>query len=160
MASHATWLCFLHILHETCFLHRCRCDQSILTGESGSIEKSTEPVDSRKAVYQDKTCIMFSVRLWSESLLERVGHPETLLTASFSLCPSHCVQGIAPDKCIPFWVITMKHRGDLSQGTVVTAGRARAIVIGTGARTAIGKIHDAMTDQVSLCSVTGCYRLL
>ncbi len=32
---------------------------------------------------------------------------------------------------------------------MVTAGRARAIVIGTGARTAIGKIHDAMTDQVS-----------
>ncbi len=40
----------------------------------------------------------------------------------------------------------------MGQGTVVTAGRARAIAIGTGARTAIGKIHDAMTDQVSKAS--------
>lgn len=34
------------------------------------------------------------------------------------------------------------------QGTVVTAGRARCVVIGTGTSTAIGKIHDAMTDAV------------
>ena len=33
------------------------------------------------------------------------------------------------------------------QGTVVTAGRARCVVVGTGSRTAIGKIHDAMASQ-------------
>ena len=36
------------------------------------------------------------------------------------------------------------------QGTVVTAGRARCVVVGTGTSTAIGKIHDAMTDAVRL----------
>jgi magnesium-transporting ATPase (P-type) len=35
------------------------------------------------------------------------------------------------------------------QGTLVTSGRARAVVVGTGAATAIGRIRDAMTVQVS-----------
>eukprot|EP00884_Botryococcus_braunii_P019514 jgi/Botrbrau1/6246/Bobra.0129s0001.2 len=68
-----------------------RADQSILTGESGSAAKSTAAVPSRKAVYQDKHCILFS-------------------------------------------------------GTVITVGRARAVVTGTGPSTAIGKIRDAMVE--------------
>ena len=36
--------------------------QSILTGESSSVEKYLESTQSRKAVYQDKTCLLFSVR--------------------------------------------------------------------------------------------------
>ena len=39
-----------------------RADQSILTGESGSVQKFIDPTESRNAVYQDKTCLMFSVR--------------------------------------------------------------------------------------------------
>ncbi|CAL8471661.1 g11203 [Coccomyxa elongata] len=70
-----------------------RVDQSILTGESGSVEKYLEPVRDRKAVYQDKTNLLFS-------------------------------------------------------GTVVTAGRARAVVVGSGQDTAIGKIRDAMAEAV------------
>lgn len=35
--------------------------QSILTGESGSVEKYLEAVRDRKAVYQDKTNLLFSV---------------------------------------------------------------------------------------------------
>ncbi len=38
------------------------CLQSILTGESSSVEKYLESTQSRKAVYQDKTCLLFSVR--------------------------------------------------------------------------------------------------
>lgn len=38
-----------------------RCDQSILTGESGSVEKQVEAVHVPNAVVQDKTCMMFSV---------------------------------------------------------------------------------------------------
>lgn len=68
-------------------------DQSILTGESGSVEKFTAAVaaTAAAAVIQDKTCVAFG-------------------------------------------------------GTVVTGGKARGVVIGTGARTAIGKIRDAMHD--------------
>jgi magnesium-transporting ATPase (P-type) len=36
--------------------------QSILTGESHSVEKHTEATTNPKAVYQDKTNILFSVR--------------------------------------------------------------------------------------------------
>lgn len=36
--------------------------QSILTGESGSVAKFVDAVSTRKAVYQDKTCLLFSVR--------------------------------------------------------------------------------------------------
>jgi magnesium-transporting ATPase (P-type) len=36
--------------------------QSLLTGESQSVEKQTEPVHNEKAVYQDKTNMLFSVR--------------------------------------------------------------------------------------------------
>ncbi|CAL5220117.1 g2070 [Coccomyxa viridis] len=68
-----------------------RVDQSILTGESGSVEKSLAAVPDQKAVYQDKTCLLFA-------------------------------------------------------GTVVTAGRARAAVVGTGQNTAIGQIRDAMAE--------------
>ena len=67
-------------------------DQSILTGESGSVEKVAGAVAAgAAAVIQDKTCVAFG-------------------------------------------------------GTVVTGGKARGVVIGTGAHTAIGKIRDAMHD--------------
>ena len=68
-------------------------DQSILTGESGSVEKFTAAVaaTARAAWMQDKTCVAFRAR-WSP------------------------------------------------------AASARGVVIGTGARTAIGKIRDAMHD--------------
>lgn len=36
--------------------------QSLLTGESAAVEKHTAPVLNAKAVYQDKTNMMFSVR--------------------------------------------------------------------------------------------------
>ena len=37
------------------------CLQSILTGESGSVEKHLAAVQDPKAVYQDKTCLLYSV---------------------------------------------------------------------------------------------------
>ncbi len=37
--------------------------QSILTGESHSVEKFTDAVTVQKAVYQDKTNILFSVSI-------------------------------------------------------------------------------------------------
>jgi len=66
-----------------------RVDQSILTGESESVSKSTEAVGLAKAVNQDKVNTVFS-------------------------------------------------------GTVVTAGRGRGVVVGTGESTALGKIRTAM----------------
>lgn len=57
-----------------------RADQSILTGESNSVEKTIEAFRGGKAVYQDKKCIVFS-------------------------------------------------------GTMVTTGRARGVVVGTGNNT-------------------------
>lgn len=42
-------------------LLRCAALQSILTGESGSVDKSPEVVDTAKAVVQDKTNMLFSV---------------------------------------------------------------------------------------------------
>lgn len=75
-----------------------RIDQSILTGESGSVGKETAAVIvassnniGGRVVAQDKINIAFS-------------------------------------------------------GTIVTAGRGRGVVIGTGAATAIGKIRDAMAE--------------
>jgi P-type Ca2+ transporter type 2A len=76
-----------------------RIDQSILTGESGSVGKETAAVIVGSAndnvggrvVAQDKINVAFS-------------------------------------------------------GTIVTAGRGRGVVIGTGAATAIGKIRDAMAE--------------
>ncbi|KAK4277395.1 hypothetical protein QN277_015400 [Acacia crassicarpa] len=66
-----------------------RVDQAILTGESNSVAKELEITTATKAVYQDKTNILFS-------------------------------------------------------GTVVVAGRARAIVVGVGHNTAMGSIRDSM----------------
>lgn len=38
-----------------------RVDQSILTGESGSVSKETDAIEQSKAVYQDQTNVAFSV---------------------------------------------------------------------------------------------------
>ena len=35
--------------------------QAILTGESVSVDKQIKAVDDLRALYQDKTCILFSV---------------------------------------------------------------------------------------------------
>ncbi|KAM7255629.1 hypothetical protein ACFE04_008527 [Oxalis oulophora] len=69
--------------------NQLRVDQAILTGESFSVEKELESSIATKAVYQDKTNILFS-------------------------------------------------------GTVVVEGRARAVVVGVGANTAMGSIRDSM----------------
>ncbi|XP_030528480.1 calcium-transporting ATPase 3, endoplasmic reticulum-type isoform X2 [Rhodamnia argentea] len=71
------------------FSDQLRVDQAILTGESCSVEKELACTLTTKAVYQDKTNILFS-------------------------------------------------------GTVVVSGRARAIVVGVGANTAMGSIRDSM----------------
>ena len=44
--------------HDRCVFP---CLQSILTGESGSVEKHLAAVQDPKAVYQDKTCLLYSV---------------------------------------------------------------------------------------------------
>jgi len=76
-----------------------RVDQAILTGESSSVAKSLDRTTVQKAVYQDKTSILFS-------------------------------------------------------GTVVTVGRARAVVTGVGSKTAMGKIRDAMSESVAVSLLT------
>jgi len=73
------------------FSSQLRCDQAILTGESDSVLKDLKPCATAQAVYQDKTCMLFS-------------------------------------------------------GTVITVGRARAVVAATGGRTAIGRIHSAIVE--------------
>lgn len=45
--------------------------QSILTGESSSVEKYMEATQSRKAVYQDKTCLLFAVKPASPLFLDQ-----------------------------------------------------------------------------------------
>ncbi|EIM90424.1 Ca-transporting ATPase [Stereum hirsutum FP-91666 SS1] len=71
-----------------------RIDQAILTGESVSVNKSTEVVPDLKAVKQDMTNMLFS-------------------------------------------------------GTTVVNGSARAIVVFTGQRTAIGDIHKSISSQIN-----------
>ena len=70
-------------------------DQSLLTGESHSVEKQLAPCLLPGSVYQDMTCMLFS-------------------------------------------------------GTLIVAGRARGVVVGTGANTAIGEKQPALLDN--LCS--------
>ncbi|KAH7427301.1 hypothetical protein KP509_10G038200 [Ceratopteris richardii] len=71
--------------------NQLRVDQAILTGESCSVTKTLDATTAEKAVYQDKTNVLFS-------------------------------------------------------GTVVTVGRARAVVINIGSNTAMGKIRDAISE--------------
>ncbi|KAF5739482.1 calcium-transporting ATPase 3 endoplasmic reticulum-type isoform X1 [Tripterygium wilfordii] len=73
--------------------NQLRVDQAILTGESCSVEKDLLSTVAAKAVYQDKTNILFS-------------------------------------------------------GTVVVAGRARAVVVGVGVNTAMGSIRDSILHTV------------
>jgi Ca2+ transporting ATPase len=43
----------------------------------------------------------------------------------------------------------------LFSGTVVTVGHARAIVVGVGSKTAMGKIRDAMSESVNVSNSVG-----
>lgn len=95
-----------------------RIDQSILTGESVSVIKHTDPVPDPRSVNQDKKNILFSV------------------SAIINLVKSifitfHCCNGI----------FFSRH-----QGTNVSAGKARGVVVGTGLDTAIGKIRTEMSE--------------
>jgi Ca2+ transporting ATPase len=71
-----------------------RIDQAILTGESTSVNKTTESIQDPKAVKQDMTNMLFS-------------------------------------------------------GTTVVNGNAKAVVVYTGQKTAIGDIHKSITSQIS-----------
>lgn len=71
-----------------------RVDQAVLTGESCSVVKNIDATNAEKAVYQDKTNILFS-------------------------------------------------------GTVVTVGHARAIVVNTGSKTAMGTIRHAISESAN-----------
>jgi Ca2+ transporting ATPase len=71
-----------------------RVDQAILTGESVSVSKYTEPIKDERAVNQDQINMLFS-------------------------------------------------------GTTIVLGKLRAIVVRTGQHTAIGRIHDSITSQIS-----------
>lgn len=88
-----------------------RIDQAILTGESISVHKSVDAVPDPKAVKQDMTNILFSVRI-------RHFQCTQFLTSS-------------------------------SQGTTVVNGNAKAIVVYTGEKTAIGDIHKSISSQIS-----------
>lgn len=59
--------------------------QSILTGESGSVAKFTDVVTAQKAVYQDKTCLLFSARPAASCVLQ----------AGWSVCT--CWSGVFAD---------------------------------------------------------------
>ena len=61
-------LCHIAYCPMALILGSCLCrapagTQSILTGESGSVAKFVDAVSTRKAVYQDKTCLLFSACL-------------------------------------------------------------------------------------------------
>lgn len=88
-----------------------RVDQAILTGESQSVHKSVGVVPDHKAVKQDMTNMLFSVRV------------------VFYLTLYNCLLR--------------------NQGTSVVNGNARAIVVFTGQRTAIGDIHKSISSQIS-----------
>ena len=88
-----------------------RVDQAILTGESISVHKSVALVKDSRAVKQDMTNILFSVRA-------------RVTRSHFALLISN-------------------------QGTTVVNGSARAVVVFTGQRTAIGDIHKSISSQIS-----------
>ena len=60
-ALHAKSLYQIHLFYRFSLTCISLVVQSILTGESDSVAKSVEAHASQKAVYQDKTCLLFSV---------------------------------------------------------------------------------------------------
>uniref|UniRef100_A0A0E0GTB3 Calcium-transporting ATPase n=1 Tax=Oryza nivara TaxID=4536 RepID=A0A0E0GTB3_ORYNI len=106
--------------------HQLRVDQAILTGESCSVAKELESTSTMNAVYQDKTNILFSNITNRDNLhLNEYGH--FLLSIRFIAVILYLLSAFFASK-----------------GTVVVAGRARAVVIGVGSNTAMGSIRDAM----------------
>ncbi|KPP69092.1 sarcoplasmic/endoplasmic reticulum calcium ATPase 2-like [Scleropages formosus] len=97
-----------------------RVDQSILTGESVSVIKHTDPVPDPRAVNQDKKNMLFSVGL-SNNIPGNVFVP----------------------RCQPKQGLTCSW---LFQGTNIAAGKAVGVVVATGINTEIGKIRDEMTS--------------
>lgn len=98
-----------------------RIDQSILTGESVSVIKHTDPVPDPRAVNQVIDRYPFSFFLPFQRLI--------IITYNSIFC------FVAQDK-----------KNILFSGTNVAAGKARGVVIGTGLNTAIGKIRTEMSE--------------
>ena len=94
-----------------------RVDQSILTGESVSVLKHTDPVPDPRAVNQDKKNMLFSVSVcerqaFSERLNETKSAREkrrlTLFKPVLLWCtPQHLCMGLMPKR--PSWVCQFMH---------------------------------------------------
>lgn len=96
-----------------------RIDQSILTGESISVIKHTDPVPDPRAVNQVSWIADVSIHLY------------------IYLCH---------DSKSCFYFILQDKKNILFSGTNVAAGKARGVVMGTGLNTAIGKIRTEMSE--------------
>ncbi|KAE8659173.1 Calcium-transporting ATPase 3, endoplasmic reticulum-type [Hibiscus syriacus] len=128
-----------------------RVDQAILTGESSSVEKDLESTIATNAVYQDKTNTLFSnlrskkrphgAKLDVDSVRIERDFPNWGLMRDSDTCSQ------TPSKCN---LTAQHHLSQIPLHHVVVAGRARAVVIGVGANTAMGSIRDSMlrTDDV------------
>ncbi|KAF7238762.1 Sarcoplasmic/endoplasmic reticulum calcium ATPase 1 [Varanus komodoensis] len=111
-----------------------RVDQSILTGESVSVIKHTEPVPDPRAVNQDKKNMLFSVSVANRAEKPKLVHNRSKLQGE-SWAPLNHISSVVFDR--------------VGRGTNIGAGKAIGIVIATGVGTEIGKIRDEMaaTEQ-------------